>query len=218
MPQIIVVDERGAVDHRRVDDLALARALGGEHRRDHPEGEEQSAAAEVADQVERRERAVARPPERLERAGEGDVVDVVPGSRRHRACLAPTGHPAVDEPGIARPAGLGPDAEPLGDARAEAFDERVGPLDEGEHECDAVGVLQVDADRALAPLEQVPVGAGRQGAGHVGRSLDPQHVRAEVGEHHRAERAGADPGELDDLDPLERPAHRAAPTASAAVV
>ncbi len=50
----------GAVDHGGVDDLALARALGLEQRADDAEGEEHAAAAEVAHQVERRHRGLAR--------------------------------------------------------------------------------------------------------------------------------------------------------------
>src|SRR6478735_6310556 len=60
-------------------------------------GEEQSAASEVADDVERRDRALPRPTDRAESAGERDVVDVVAGPRRERALLPPAGEPAVHQ-------------------------------------------------------------------------------------------------------------------------
>jgi hypothetical protein len=46
-------------------------------------------------------------------------------------------------------------AELLHDARAKAFEEAVGALDQAQHELDAVGLLQVDADRAPAAIQQI---------------------------------------------------------------
>ena len=110
--------QRGAVDHGGVDDLALARTAGLDQGGAHAEGEQHPAAPEVADQVERRDRALSRPADRVEGAGEGDVVDVVAGGRRVGPVLAPAGHPAVDEAGVAGQADVGAETEPLGDARA----------------------------------------------------------------------------------------------------
>ena len=45
-------------------------------------------------------RNIARAAERVQRARQRDVVDVVAGFLRHRAVLAPAGHAAVDEPGV----------------------------------------------------------------------------------------------------------------------
>ena len=52
--------DRRAVDHRRIDHLPLARALALDQRARHAEREHHRAAAEVADQVERRQRRLAR--------------------------------------------------------------------------------------------------------------------------------------------------------------
>src|SRR5207344_926539 len=41
------------------------------------------------------------------------------------------------------------------------------------------------------------------------RPLDPDDLGAHVGEHHRGERARADPGQLDDADAGQRPGHGA---------
>ena len=174
----------------------------------HAEGEQHAAAAEVADQVERRHRRPAAPTDRLERAGERDVVDVVAGGLGVRAVLAPAGHAPVDEPGVAGEAGVGAEAEPLHDAGAEALDEAVGLLDERQHGLDAVGVLEVDADRAPPAVEHVGRRSGRVAAADVLRPVDADHVGAHVGQHHGAERTGADAGDLDDLQALEGSGHQ----------
>ena len=96
-----------------------------------------------------------------ERAGERDVVDVVAGRVRERAVLAPAGHPPVDQPRVAGEALVGTEPEPLGDAGPEALDERVGLLDQPQHALDAVGVLQVDADRSGDPRSTSRVGFAR---------------------------------------------------------
>ncbi len=80
-----------------------------------------------------------------------------PGGLRHRAVLAPAGHAPVHELRVAGETHVGAEAEPLGDAGPEALDERVGPLDEPQHGLDAVGVLEVDADRAPAAVERLEV-------------------------------------------------------------
>ena len=146
---------RGAVDHGRVDDLALAGALGFEQGAHDAEGQEHAAAAEVADQVERRNGRLAATADGVERAGEGDVVDVVAGGLGVGAVLAPAGHAAVDELGVAGQAVIRADAEALGHAGAEALDEHVGLLDHGEHRLDALRALEVDADRAAAAVQDV---------------------------------------------------------------
>ena len=55
--------QRGAVDHRGIDHLAVTRARGLEDAADDPEREQHAAAAEIADEVQGRD-AVARPPAR----------------------------------------------------------------------------------------------------------------------------------------------------------
>jgi hypothetical protein len=67
---------------------------------DHPERQQHSAAAEVAHEVDRGRRLLARPAEVLEHPGERDVVDVVAGGRGVRPVLPPPGHPAEHERGL----------------------------------------------------------------------------------------------------------------------
>ena len=86
-----------AVDDGGVDDLPLTARARLEQRGEHADREVERAAAEVTDEVDRHLGRPARPPDRTERAGDGDVADVVPGGVGERTVLAPAGHPAVDE-------------------------------------------------------------------------------------------------------------------------
>jgi hypothetical protein len=133
----------------------------------------------------------------VQRTGERDVVDVVAGGMRERAFLAPSGHAAVDEPGIALEALVGAKPEALGHAGAKSFDEGVGPLDHPQHRLDRFGALEIERDRAAAAIEQVEFGAGRDSQARVGGAVDPHHVGAHVGKQHRAHRAGTDSGQFD---------------------
>src|SRR6185436_4929236 len=59
-------EERRAVDHRGVDHLAAAGAPRFEQRAGNAEGEQHAAAAEVADEIERRYRRLALAAERMQ--------------------------------------------------------------------------------------------------------------------------------------------------------
>ena len=67
-----------AVDHRNVEDLALTRLAGFEDRAEHSDREQHSAAAVVADQIQRRHRGFGRA-DAVQGAGQRDVVDVMTG-------------------------------------------------------------------------------------------------------------------------------------------
>jgi hypothetical protein len=186
---------RRTVDDGGVDDLTAPGALGlqecGEDAHDQVGG----AAAEVADEVQRDLRRPARCADGAERAGDGDVADVVARRRRQRPGLAPAGHPAVHEPRVARPHRVGTDAEPLGDTGAVALDQHVGTRHEGEHDLHGRRLLQVEHDRPLAAVEHVCLRRRQLG---TGRALHPDDVGPHVGQRHAGERAGPDAGELDD--------------------
>ena len=74
--------QRRALDHRRVHHLPLAGALRVEQRAGDAEREQHAAAAEIAHQVQRRNRRLAGAADGVQRAAERDVVDVVSGARR----------------------------------------------------------------------------------------------------------------------------------------
>ena len=195
------VEVGGAVDDRGVDDLPLPAGAGLEERGEDADDEVGRAAAEVAEQVGREVRAGRVLAEAVEGAGDGDVVHVVAGRAAPRTVLAPAGHPAVDQPRVARVALVRPEAEPLDGAGAHPLDEHVGLLDEVEDGGHRVGVLEVEGDARAAAGEHVVA----PGAEHVAaRPLDADHVGAEVGQDHAGVRPGADAGDLDDLHAPQR--------------
>ncbi|CAN5857299.1 hypothetical protein BH24ACT6_BH24ACT6_10300 [soil metagenome] len=199
--------QRRAVDHRGVDHLALPPLGGIEKAGDDAEREQHASPTEVADHVHRRDGRFAAPAEVGERAAERDVVDVVSCGAGVRPDLSPARHPPEDEARVAGETDVGSDTEPFHHAGAEALDQRVSTVDEREQRLHTAGRLEVDGDAATAPRRDVgvrPVGARR--ANLVG-TVDPHHLGAEVGEHHRCERSGADAGDLDDAVAVERTRH-----------
>ena len=197
IPANIAARTDDAFDHRRVDDLALAGALRLEQPAGDAEREQHPAAAEVADEVERRDRCAARAPDRVEHAGERDVVDVVAGARRERAVLAPAGHAAVDELRIRGEQDVGTEAEALHHARPEAFDERVRLLREQQRGGDAVFRLEIQRHGAAPAQHDIGGALSSESETGIARPVDEQHVGAHVGEHHPAERARPDRLELE---------------------
>lgn len=129
---------------------------------------------------------------------------------RERAVLPPARHPPVDEFRITREARVGAEPEPLHHARAHAFDQRVGMLDEPQHRAHRLRLLQVERERALAAIEDRAAAEVERIAVAAGRALDEDHVRAHVGEQHPAERRRADSGDFDDSDSVQR-AHARSP-------
>ena len=75
-------------------------------------------------------------------ARDRQVVDVVADVARERAVLAPTGHARVHEPRVAGPARVGPDAEALGDAGPESFEQHVGAFAQPQHHLGAAACFR----------------------------------------------------------------------------
>ena len=69
------------------------------------------------------------------------------------------------------------------------------------------GRLEVEADGALAAVHLVAGGAIVVRGAARPRAVDAQHVGAEVGEEHPAERSRPESGDLEDARPRERTAH-----------
>jgi len=116
--------QRDAIDHRSVDHLAAAGLARFQQRARQAECEQHPAPAEVAQQVQRWHRRPARRADRVQRAGHRAVVDVVTGLGGQRPVLPPARHPPVNQPRVACLDDVGPEPEPLGDARPESFHER----------------------------------------------------------------------------------------------
>ena len=213
----IVIRTRRTVDHGGVDDLPLAAALGFEQGAHHAEGQEHAPAAEVAHHVQRRRRALAPTTEVGEGAGQRDVVDVVAGPGGVGAVLAPAGHAAEHQLRVAGQAHLGPDPEALHHAGPEALDDGVGRLDQLEQRLHTVGVLEVDPDGAPPTVQHVPARGVGHLVAHVLGPVDADDVGAHVGQHHGAEGARSDAGDLDDAVPGERSGHDGLPLCGGAI-
>src|SRR5690606_15034834 len=95
------------------------------------------------------------------------------------------------------------DTLPLVDSRPEPFDENVGHLDQAEDHPGGIRPLEIRRDRLLASNQRV----GLRRPGSL-RSVDPHHLRSQVGEDHPAEWRRTDPGHLDDPDSFERAGHQ----------
>jgi hypothetical protein len=195
-------EQADAVHHRGVHHLPAAGPLPLHQRGEDADQHQHRSAPEVGDQVSRDHGRPAGPPEGVQRPGERQVVEVVPGVPGPRPVLAPAGHPRVDQARRTGQAVLGPEAHPLGHPRAEHLDQDVGPLDQVQHQRQPLGRLHVGRDGA--PVAQQRVAARVPDGETAGRAFHPDHVGAEVGQHHGGVRAGADPAELDHAQPGQR--------------
>ena len=202
----------GAVDHRGVDHLAFAGPLPLVERRQDPDEQEHRPAAEVADQVQRRNRTLAGAADGVQHTVERDVVDVVAGLLASRAGLAPARHPGVDQPVVDCGAVLRAEAQTLGDAGTETLDEDVRLGDQPHYQLAVLIAFEVRGDRSAVAHQEIATG---RRVGHLARPLDPHDVRTEVAEDHRRVGAGADPGQFDHAQTVQRSRH--CPTALRAV-
>ena len=82
-------------------------------------------------------------------------IEVMADDLGHRPVLPVPGHPPVDESGVTRHALLRAEPKPLGHSRPKALHQDVRRLDEAEDDLGAIGVLQIDRDRAAPPMEQL---------------------------------------------------------------
>ena len=110
--------------------------------------------------------------------------------------MAPPRHASIDEARVAREAGVGPDAEPLGDARTKRLDEHVRLLNHRKHEIAALRLFQIERDRAAIAQQRRVL----RRVAAAARPFDTHHVRAHIGQHHAAVGCRAEAGDLDDLD------------------
>ena len=98
-----------------------------EHGAHHAEGQHQAATPVVGDQIQRRRRRATFAADRMQRAGERQVVEIMACGVREWAFLAEAGHAAVDEFRIVGQAYIRTEAEPLHRLGTESFNERICP-------------------------------------------------------------------------------------------
>jgi len=197
-------------DHRRVDRLPEAGPRPRMERRGDREGGEHPG-----DHVRLGDPDHRRHPIRL--AGEAhdpahpldDEVVRRPGPPR--AVLAEPGDLAVDRARVQRGDALLREPESGHRPRTEILDDDIGSLDE-PLECRLPrGMLEVEGDAALVPVDREVVRRhavlvrGRPAPRLVAgpRLLDLDDLGAVVGEHERAVRTGERPGQVDDADAMQ---------------
>jgi hypothetical protein len=139
----------------------------------------------------------------VEQPADCDIIDVVAGLRGERSVLAPAGDPAEDKLRIGLDQLLRAEPQPLHHPRPIALDKPVRSHRQPPHHLPALFALQVERNRP-AIAEQRIVG----NPDHSG-PLDADDLRPMVGQHHRRERPGPQPGHLDDLQSGKRAWHRA---------
>ena len=126
----------------------------------------------------------------------------------------------VDQARIERAHGRFAEAQPIHHLRPEILHQHVGAGDQLAQDVDALGLLEVDRQRALAAVGRYEQGgelAGRidrlaaAARDVAARRLDLDHVGALVGQEHRGERPRHHAGEVDDPHPRQRTCHAPPP-------
>ena len=181
------------IDHRDVESLALSRLSRVEHGRKNPHRQVERASAKVGDEIERRRRGAVGLSERVKRAGQREIVDVVSGLLSERTLLSPSGHAGEDEPWVGGETDLGPEAQPLHDAGPKAFDKRIGLGDRGEDRTDGAALLQVERHRSFVSIVEVEPRRRFGVDSRLGNTVDAQNVCAEIAEQAPSEGRRSDP-------------------------
>ena len=122
--------QSGTVAHGRVHHLPLPGFSGFEQGGQQTDEQQHGAAAIVGDQVQRWRRPAVRAADGVQRAGQGQIIDIVTGGLRQWPGLTPTGHATVDQSRVPGQAELRSQAQPLHDAGPKALDQHVGALDQ----------------------------------------------------------------------------------------
>src|SRR6266542_19816 len=204
--------------HGHVDGLAPSRpllhaegehdAVGRVHPRRHVRDGRAAADAVRAGLAGYADHAALR----LEDEVEGGAIPV-------RPILAEARDRAVDDAAVPLPRLLVAEAEALEGPRAVVLEDDVASLHEAEEQRPAFGKLEIDLDALFVAMQAhevrcLPAGQWRPPrARDVARSprLELDHLRAEIGEHGRAERTGQGVAEIEHPDVLQRHSHHRPP-------
>ena len=199
-----VEDHRNAIHHGHVDHLTASASRSLHQRRRHAHREHQSTTGEVAHEVDGHRGWLTLVADGVQRSRQRDVVDVVTGRLGEWSVLSPTGHAREQQSFVTGQQNVRPDAQTFADPGTEWIDQHVGSLHQF-HERRAIGIgLQIEGDASFAPHEWI---GGRSfvvdARGDFG-TIDRDHVSAEIGEDHRAVRAGSLTHQLDHSHAGER--------------
>ncbi|MNF69735.1 hypothetical protein D3C84_516250 [compost metagenome] len=183
---------------------------GKECRADRPGGVD--AGAQVAQGFAAAGRAGFGEAGHAHQAGHGLGDYVVRGAFRQRPVLAEAGDAGVDQPRVVRFQRLEVDAQALGHAGAEVFDDHVRVRHQLIEALQVGGCLEVQLHATLATIDQAEVDAlaivaeGAQVATVVAmsRHLELDDLRPQVGQHRRAMRAGQHTAEVEHSNTPQR--------------
>ena len=129
----------------------------------------------------------------MQGTGQGDVVDVVTGRVRQRPILPPARHASVDQLRVPRHAVIRAQAQALGHAGPEAFEQRIRRLRQPQHRLHALGLFQIHTDGAPVAGKNIPRGTCPRP-----HAIHADHLRAHIRKHHPAEGPRTDTGQFDD--------------------
>ena len=133
------------------------------------------------------------------------------GGVRQRSFLTPTRDAPEHKARIARETDVRAETKSFHHLGTEAFDQRIGMLDQPQRQRDGLRALQVQADDMPAALQHLELRRQRQAEIAIGNAVDAQHGRTHFGEHHRRHGTRPNAGEFDYLDACERTHHAALP-------
>ena len=205
------------VEHRDIQDGALAGALAPEERRDDLQGR-QRPAGEVGHLEAGRDRARPGRPQQRKEPADRQVVQVVARAVAVRPLLPEARQRAVDDAGVDGQEVIRPQAAPGDLAGHRRLHEDVGVPRQAQDDVPPARQPVVDRDAPLAPVDGLEDAAeaelGRRHAGVVARQrrLDLDHLGTEVGQQLRAPRAREQAREVEDADPRQRSVQRHAPS------
>ena len=206
------------VEHCRVHVLALAALPRAHEGYQYAHGRVERAAGHVAYLHAGDDGLLALAGREAQDAGIADIVDVVPGAQPVGPVLAEAGDGAVDKARVYAAQRVPAYAQPLGHAGAVLLDHDVRVLRQFVKNLLRLGLLEVEAD---AFFVSVHLEIRHAGAVHPGQRqapeiaalgrFDPDHLRAEVGKQHRAQRPWIHGAEVKYPDALQRKFHSNTP-------
>ncbi|MNE26038.1 hypothetical protein D3C80_1193880 [compost metagenome] len=122
----------------------------------------------------------------------------------HRPGLTPAGDAAIDQAWIARGADLRSQAQPLHHAGAEALDQSVGALDQGQDPVAVLARFQIDRHGGPAAMQDRAADLLEYGGGGAAAASQAQDLGPHVGQHHAGEGDGPQAVDLDDAQSRKR--------------
>ena len=126
------------------------------------------------------------------------------GHLRHGTVLTPASHASVDKFRIASQTRIGADSQTFGDTGTETFNKCIGLLDKTKNCLDAIGVLEIDPNRATTAIHHVFRRSCWIAAVYLPGAIDADDVGAHVSEHHRREWSWPNTSDLNDSYARER--------------